>query len=151
MLEQMPSLFDGYEKKLVFSSHKRKTYEAYFEDFCKEQGKLLSEMIDLVSAREDKEAAACEVAMCMVDAVNEKYRKWGRVSVKRRTDLGFYLIYYVFPALLLKEEPEGKILADQIRDTWNREMKEKISYADYETIRTSFQDKLLGLIPLKDD
>ena len=151
MLEQMPTLFDQYEKKLVFSSHKRKTYEAYFETFCKEQGRLLSDMIDLMTAREDKEAAADEIAMCMVDAVREKYSKWGRVSVKRRTDLGFYLIYYVFPALLLKEEPEGKILADHIRDTWNREMKEKISYADYETIRASFQDKLLGLIPLKDD
>ena len=151
MLEQMPALFDQYEKKLVFSSHKRKTYEANVEAFCKEHGKLLSEMIDFISAREDKDAAADEIAMRMVDAVNEKYRKWGRVSVKRRTDLGFYLIYYVFPALLLKEEPEGKLLADHIRDIWNREMKEKISYADYETIRASFQDKLLGIITLKDD
>ena len=151
MLEQMPALFDQYEKKLVFSAHKRKTYEAYFEAFCKEHGKLLSEMNDLMSEREDKETAADEIAMCMVDAVNEKFRKWGRVSVKRRTDLGFYLIYYVFPALLLTEQPESKLLADHIRDTWNREMKEKISYADYETIRASFQDKLLGLIPLKDD
>ncbi len=151
MLEQMPSLFDQYEKKLVFSSHKRKTYEAYFEAFCKEQGKLLSEMTDLLDTREDKDTAADEIAMCMVGAVNEKYRKWGRVSAKRRTDLGFYLIYYVFPAILLTEHPDAKLLADHIRDIWNREMKEKISYADYETIRESFQDKLLGLIPLKND
>ena len=151
MLERMPSLFDQYEKKLVFSAHKRKTYEAYFEAFCKEHGKLLSEMTDFMSEREDKETAADEIAMRMVDVVNEKYRKWGHVSAKRRTDLGFYLIYYVFPALLLTEHPDAKLLADHIRDVWNREMKEKISYADYETIRQSFQDKLLGMITLKDD
>lgn len=151
MLDQIETMFDGYEKKLVFTTHKKKSYDGFLEEFRREHGHFFTEMTRLTGASDDKERTADEIAQAVIDGVNRKYRKWGRVSGRRRADLNFFLIYYVFPSLLLTGHPDAELIADHLRDTWNREMKEQISYTSYEQIRESFHDKILGLIPLKDD
>lgn len=151
MLDQIESMFDHYEEKLVFMTHKKRAYDDYLAEFRKEHGHFFQEMTELMDAAEDKDEEAEAIARVVVEAVREKYQKWGRVSARRRADLDFYLIYYVFPSLLLTGHPDAVTLADHLRDTWNEQMKEHITYTGYDEIRSSFHDKILGLIPIKDE
>lgn len=150
MLTQIGSMFDDYEKKLVFSSGKRAAYDKFLTEFREENVHFLREMTGLVEKSDEKERTADEIAKTLVDAVRTKYQKWGRISGRRKADLSFYMIYYVFPSILLTEHPDAAMLCDHIRDTWNAELKERVTYTTYEEIRSSFHEKILGLIQLPD-
>lgn len=149
MLEQVGEVFQNYQALMEFRTAKKSVYEEYMRQFQRNHGHLLREMTDYVEMAEDKERAADEVADAFLDATEKQFQKRGRISGRVKADLGFFMIYYVFPAILLTGQTEARRTADHLRDTWNRRMKEKLTYADYDTIHASFQDKLFGIIPLE--
>lgn len=63
-----------------------------------------------------------------------------------QTDLNFFMIYYVFPAILKRNHEHAKLLADTLCDTWGSRFKNsKISYTDYGTLYNAFREKVFGI------
>lgn len=144
MLENVGSMFDGMldmMKKL-----KKASYEKYMEEFRERNGHFFREMIQYVEQKEDKEAAAKEVAVVFTDAVKETFSVRGKIKARTQIDMNFFMIYYVFPAILLEESEVNDLIAGSIRDEWEAKFKDsKIQYADYDRIYGAFREKIFGI------
>lgn len=147
MLEQVETMFDGMldmMKKL-----KKASYEKHMKAFRERNGHFFTEMIQYVEEKEgmpEKEAAAREVADVFADAVQKNFSVKGKIRPRTQIDLNFFMIYYVFPALLLTEGENQELIADSIRDKWGEKFKDsKIQYADYDKIYGAFREKIFGI------
>ena len=136
MLENVGSMFDGMlgmMKKL-----KKASYESHMKEFRERNGHFFREMIRYVEQSEDREAAAKEVADVFTDAVKETFSVRGKIRGRTQVDLNFFMIYYVFPAILLD--------AGSIRDAWEAKFKDsRIQYTDYDKIYGAFREKIFGI------
>lgn len=148
MLENIAEIFD--ETYVVFEKPKRKRYEARMAEFQEKHGHYVDEMLGCIREAEDKKATAAELAEGITQAVFEdKSTKgfFGKRSIKGevQTKLNLFMIYYVFPAILLTEDENAGILCDALKESWGSSFKNsKIDYADYNTMCENFNDKLLG-------
>ena len=58
----------------------------------------------------------------------------------------FFMIYYVFPAILLSDDECAPCLCDGIRDSWNaRFANTNINYTTYNKLYSSFRNKIFGI------
>lgn len=146
MLKDIQTIFDNHKE--MMDHLKKKSYEKNMEIFVEKYGHYLTEMTDYVDAAEDKDAAAKELAVCLVDAVDTKYSKGIRKKIPSflQADLNMYMIYFVFPAILKTEHEESKRIADAICNEWRQRFKEgQIGYTDYDSIYNSFREKIFGI------
>ena len=61
-------------------------------------------------------------------------------------DLNFFMIYYVFPAILMTQSDNAKMMADTLCETWGKSFKDsKIAYTDYDSLYSSFREKIFGI------
>ena len=145
MLENVGSMFDGMldmMKKL-----KKASYESHMKGFRERNGHFFQEMIQYVEQKEDKEAAAKEVADVFTDAVKETFSVRGKIKSRTQIDMNFFMIYYVFPSILLTNSECARILADAIRDEWRGRFRDsaQIGYTTFEELCGTFQEKFLGI------
>ena len=144
MLNQVETMFDdmlNMMKKL-----KKASYEKNMKTFREKYGHFFEEMAQYTDASEDKETAAKEVAAVFTEAVNKKFSVKGKVWPRTQADLNFFMIYYVFPAVLLTESENKDLIAKSIRDEWAAKFKDSdIGYADYDKIYGGFRQKILGI------
>ena len=144
MLNQVETMFDNMldmMKKL-----KKATYEKHMKDFLDKNGHFFTEMAQHVEAAEDKDAAAKEVAVVFTEAVNKKFSVKGKIRPRTQADLNFFMIYYVFPAVLLAESEDKDLIAKNIRDEWAAKFKDSnIAYADYDKIYGGFRQEIFGI------
>ena len=99
-----------------------------------------------VADAEDKEKAAGEIAKDFADKVEQKNTVKGRINGRLQADMNFFMIYYVFPAVLMADQVNGKLTADAICREWGARFKDsKIGYADYDTIYGGFREKIFGI------
>lgn len=144
MLENVGSMFDGMldmMKKL-----KKASYEKHMKEFRERNGHFFREMVQYVEGREDRETAAKEVADVFTDAVKETFSIRGKIKARTQVDMNFFMIYYVFPAILLEESEVNDLIAGSIRDAWEAKFKDsKIQYADYDKIYNNFREKIFGI------
>ena len=76
----------------------------------------------------------------------ERYEKNGKIKGSLQADLNFFMIYYVFPAILMTQSDHAKLMADTLCETWGKSFKGgKIGYTDYETLHKSFKEKIFGI------
>lgn len=144
MLENVGSMFDGMLN--MMKKLKKASYEKNMEEFRERNGHFFQEMIQYVEQKEDKEAAAKEVADVFTDAVKETFSIRGKIKARTQIDMNFFMIYYVFPAILLEESEVNDLTAGSIRDAWEAKFKDsKIQYADYDRIYGSFREKIFGI------
>ena len=146
MLENIATMFD--DMKNMMKHLKKKNYEKNMDKFLQEYGSYLKEMTDYVSDAEDRETAAKDVAVCFVNKVEEKFASGRKNKVPQyiQADLNFFMIYYVFPAILKTEHEQCKIIADAICSEWGTRFKDsKIGYTDYDTLYNSFREKIFGI------
>ena len=145
MLQGIETIFDDLEQMLHHL--KKKSYEANTEVFVRENGFYFEEMKEYVEAAEDKDAAVDELAQCLVNAVDKKFKnKKGKISARTQMYLNCVMIYYVFPTILKLESPDAKRIADGICKVWSRTFKESdIQYTDYDTLYASFREKIFGI------
>ena len=95
---------------------------------------------------EDHDAAAGVVADAFVTTVKEAFSVNGRMKSRMQADLNFFMIYYVFPALLLTENEYADLLAKSICNLWGQTFKDsRIGYADYDKIHGAFREKIFGI------
>lgn len=144
MLEQVVIIFDGMQSML--KKLKKASYEKNMKEFRRCNGHFFQEMTDYLDKQENKEKAAEEVACVFVKAVEEGFTVKGKIKGALQADLNFFMIYYVFPAILLTEHSEAVLLADAICAAWGNTFKNsKIDYTDYDKLYSSFREKILGI------
>lgn len=146
MLDQMETMFD--DMKPLMKKLKKASYEKNMVVFINKYGHFLREMTDIMEGSEDKEASADEIAVCFADKVQAAFAspKKGKIPGYMQTDLNFFMIYYVFPALLKTEHEDARLIADHICRVWGNRFKDsKIQYTDYDTIYGAFREKIFGI------
>lgn len=147
MLNHIENIFD--EMKPMMKKLKKKNYKENMDGFLNKYGHYFHEMTALAAGAEDKEEMADEMATVFVDSVEKKFAspKKGRVDGVVQLDLNFFMIYYVFPAILLTEHEDARMIADHIRDQWSRRFKDSdIQYSDYDAIYNAFREKIFGIL-----
>ena len=143
MLYQIETMFDDMEKKT--RKLKKQKYEEIMETFMADNEAYFLEM-ETYLAKENPEAAAKEISETIVDAVKSRYEVKGKIKGTVQTDLNFFMIYYVFPAILKRGHEQAKLLADTLCETWGNSFKDsKIGYTDYDTLYNSFREKIFGI------
>lgn len=171
MLEQAGSMFDDMEGML--NRIKKKVYGERMDFFRKKNAQLLSEMTGFVEQIENqvqvenenqaeaenqnevknrdqvekRDEAAAQVAKVFADAVEARFGKRGKISGRSQMDINLFMIYFVFPAILLTESDCAVSLADAIRDEWRGRFRDsaQLDYTTYEEISGTFKEKFLGL------
>ena len=147
MLQNIEIMFD--DMKNMMKHLKKKSYEKNMEQFLREHGHYFKEMTDYVDASDDKQEAAKEIGVQLVDSVHKKYAtgKKNKIVSYVQTDLNFFMIYYVFPAILKTDHKERKLIADSICEEWgNKFVDSKIGYTDYDTLYATFREKIFGIL-----
>ena len=144
MLEDVAVMFDGMTD--MMKKLKKASYEQNMKGFRERNGHFFQEMTQYVEAAQDKEEAAKEIAVVFADSVEEAFSTRGKIKPRIQADLNFFMIYYVFPALLLTESEEKDLIAKSIRNEWAAKFKDSnIRYADYDVIYGAFREKIFGL------
>lgn len=125
---------------------KKKDYENHYNSFFEENNELFSEMFDYISARDDKKAAAEEIAVIVYDNLGRQHgNRKGKLSKSLCIDLSMYMLYYMYPAILKMDNENSTVLADALRDEWRvRSNNPSFDYASYEDIYKGFKEKLFG-------
>ena len=145
MLEQAGTMFDNMEAMMY--RLKKKAYRERMEQFREKNGAVLAQMTGFVEQGKDKDEAAAQVAKALADAVEARFAKRGKISGRSQMDINLFMIYFVFPAILLTQSEYAGLLADAVRDEWRGRFREsaQLNYTTYEEIYSTFQEKFLGL------
>lgn len=145
MLDHVETMFDNIPDML--KKLKKKTYEPNMKLFQEKNGSYLNEMTDYVRDNEDKDTAVNQIAKVLADAATNRFTgKNGKIKSRQQADLNFFMIYYVFPAILLTGSEYANQIADAICKEWGARFKDsKISYTDYDSIYNTFNEKILGI------
>lgn len=146
MLDHVEILFENMQP--MMKKLKKKTYQANMEEFLDKYGHYFREMTEITEHAEDKEKAAQQLAVGFADSVEQKFSspKKGRIENVVQLDLNFFMIYYIFPAILKTEHEDAKLIADHIRDEWSRRFRNSdIQYTDYDSIYAAFREKIFGI------
>lgn len=144
MLNQVESIFDNMVAML--KKIKKKTYEPRMEEFRKNYGHYFTEMTEYMDSREDKAQAAEDIAEAFIGAVKSYAEVKGKIGGRKQADMNFFMIYYVFPAILLTEHENAKDIADAICKKWGKTFKDSnIGYTTYEKLNNSFRNKIFGI------
>lgn len=138
MFDDMEAMMDRIKKKI---------YRERMEIFQKKNADTLKEMTGYVENAEDKEKAAAEVAAALADTVAARFGKRGKISGRSQMDINLYMIYYVFPSILLTKSECAETLADAIRDEWRGRFRDsaQMNYTTFEELCGNFQEKILGI------
>ena len=143
MLYQVEAVFEDMAQML--KSLKKKSYETNMKSFREKNNDFFFELMNWLKAG-NKEAVAQKLADSFVAGVKEKFEKNGKIKSRVQADLNFFMIYYVFPAILMTQAEEAKLFADTLCETWGKSFKDsKIGYTDYETLYDSFKEKIFGI------
>lgn len=145
MLEQAGAMFDNMEAMMY--RLKKKAYRERMEQFREKNRVVLTEMTDFAGQANDRDKAAAQVAKALADAVETRFAKRGKISGRSQMDINLFMIYFVFPAILLTQSECAVPLADAIRDEWRGRFRdsEQLGYTTYEEISSTFQEKFLGI------
>ena len=147
MLEQAGTMFDNMEAMMY--RLKKKAYKERMGEFREKNQEILAEMTELVERAEESERdeMAAQTAKAFADAVEARFAKRGKISGRSQMDINLFMIYFVFPAILLTQSEYAGLLADAVRDEWRGRFRDsaQINYTTYEEIYSTFQEKFLVL------
>lgn len=145
MLNQVESMFDNM--LIMMKKLKKASYEKNMNTFRETYGHYFEEMVQYVEGSQDQESAAKEIAVVFTDAVKKKFSIKGKIRSRTQADMNFFMIYYVFPAVLLMESETKDLIAGSIRDEWASKFEDSnISYTNYDKIYGGFREKIFGIL-----
>jgi len=146
MLDHVETVFENM--KPMMKKLKKVSYKQNMEAFVEDYGHYFREMTELTEKAENKNEKAKEIAKVFAESVEHEFAssKNGRISGPLQLDLNFFMIYYVFPAILMTEHEDAVLIADQIRGEWGNRFKDsKIQYTDYDSLYGAFREKIFGI------
>ncbi len=150
MLDTAAEMFENMSE--MMRKLKKLSYEKNMKVFREKYGHYIDEMLAACDGSEEKEAAAKEASSAFTASVQKTYAKCGKLIKKERiegrtqADLNFFMIYYVFPAILLSESESKDLLADTLCKQWNAAFGQGIGYTTYDKIHDNFREKIFGII-----
>ena len=116
------------------------------ENFREKNECFFQKMAQYVEEEENKEEAAKEAAEILASAVEKRFSAKGRIKPYKQADVNLFMIYYVFPTILLMESEYSDLIAGSIRDLWKSRFRDSnIEYTTYDELYNSFQEKILGI------
>ena len=143
MLQQVEAVFEDMAPML--KGLKKKTYEANMKAFREKNNDFFFSMMDQLKIG-NKEAIAKHLSNSFVAAVKQIFEKRGKIKGNLQMDLNFFMIYYVFPAILMTQSDDAKLMADTLCETWGNSFKDsKIGYTEYDKLYESFKEKIFGI------
>ena len=143
MLQQVETIFENMAPML--KGLKKKNYEANMKAFREKNNDFFFSMMDQLKVG-NKEVIAKHLSNSFVAAVKQIFEKKGKIKGSLQMDLNFFMIYYVFPAILMTQSDDAKLMADTLCETWGNSFKDsKIGYTDYDKLYESFKEKIFGL------
>ena len=143
MLQQVEVIFENMAPML--KGLKKKSYEVNMKAFREKNNEFFFGLMDQLKIG-NKEAIAKHLSNSFVAAVKQIFEKNGKIKGSLQMDLNFFMIYYVFPSILLTHSDNAKLMADTLCETWGNSFKDgKIGYTDYDTLYESFKEKIFGL------
>ena len=144
MLENVEEIFT--DLKLMLRKLKKASYEENMTRFRQEQGHFIDEMIGYVKSSEDEQTAINEVAEAFSKGIFDAFNVNGKINGRKQADMNFFMIYYVFPAILLTDEECADRLCNGIKEKWNATFEDtNISYTTYDKLYGAFREKIFGL------
>ena len=144
MLQQVEAVFEDMAPML--KGLKKKNYEANMKAFREKNNEFFFGMVEQLNF-ENKEAVARHLSNSFVNAVKQIFEKRGKIKGRVQMDLNFFMIYYVFPSILMTQNDNAKLMADTLCETWGKSFKDsKIGYTDYDTLYESFKEKIFGIL-----
>jgi hypothetical protein len=144
MLEHVEVMFDGMSD--MMKKLKKASYEKNMKEFREKNDHFLIEMVSYVEHDGNHEKAADDIAESFVQQVKNAFSVGGRMKSRMQADLNFFMIYYVFPALLLTDHEYADLVAKKICALWGSTFRDsKIGYADYNRIYSGFREKIFGI------
>lgn len=144
MLDHMEQMFSTMPEML--KRLKKDTYERNMKEFRNRHGHYFLEIVQYVEESPDQQAAARELGEHFASTIWNTYQKRGKMAGRTQADLDFFMIYYVFPALLMTEHECAHVAADELCAAWRRQFKgSNISYTTYEDLLGGFRNKILGI------
>ena len=143
MLQQVETIFSNMDSML--KGLKKKTYEANMKAFREENNEFFFQLMDQLKVG-NKEVIAQHLSNSFVAAVKQLFEKGGKIKGRVQMDLNFFMIYYVFPSMLMTQSDDAKLMADTLCETWGNSFKDaKIGYTDYDKLLESFKEKIFGI------
>ena len=133
-------IFEGLEPFSKIST--KKEYENRMNTFLSERYVYLKDLVgaaDVLAASEE-----------FCDGVHEEFKKFGKVRLGNLMNLNYFLIYYIFPAILKNEGERATAICDALKNVWNSRFKCNINYTDYDSLMAGFQNRILG-VPVGND
>ncbi len=144
MPEHSEQVFKDLEQML--RKLKKPTYEANMEKFRAEQGEFIDQMVQYVKNSEDTDDAIKKISNAFADDVFKAFSVKGRIGGRMQADMNFFMIYYVFPAILLTKADCAQGLCDGLRDAWNSRFRNtRINYTSYDRLYETFRNKIFGI------
>ncbi len=144
MLDHVEAIFD--DMTIMMKKLKKPTYKKNMDEFCKNHGHFFCEMVEYVEKEDNHEEASKKIAEIFTDRVYKCFSKKGKIKGCTQADLNFFMIYYVFPAILMKKSEYVDLVAEGICKEWGTKFKDSsIRYADYDKIYNSFRGKIFGI------
>ena len=146
MLNGVSSIFDNMPEML--KRLKKKSYEKNFAAFEESFSQYRLEMTTYMTKASDKEKMAQELAAAFADDVEAKFKEGAKNKIKntKLTDINFFMIYYLFPAILKTEHENADLMAEAVCAEWaSRYNNAPQGYADYDTLYGSFKEKIFGI------
>ena len=68
------------------------------------------------------------------------------IKGRMQADINLFMIYYVFPAILLTGDEEADRLCTGMKEAWNARFSDtNISYTTYDKLYDSFNEKIFGM------
>lgn len=143
MLETLSHMFQDMD--FLLQGLNKKSYQANMENYIEKYNEYFDEIYKYVGEAEDKSRAADIVAEKLCNQVMEAYAKKGKLGKSTLMNLNFTMVYYVFPALLLRQEDNSKLIVKSLRDGWNKFFKENINYTTYDELLAGFKSSIFGV------
>jgi len=143
-LENVEEIFT--DLKLMLGKLGKASYEKNMVKFRQEHGHFIDEMIGYIKTAEDESSAINEVAATFVNGISEAFSVNGKIKGRQQADMNLYMIYYVFPAILLTDEECADKLCTGIKEKWNATFADtNISYTTYDKLYEAFREKIFGM------
>lgn len=144
MFENFYEMFD--RELVIFRKAKKKTYEERMTAFRAEHGHYIDEILMAVAEADDKQAKALECGSLIAESVFDHFAWHGKISTAKRSDLTLFMIYYVFPGILMTENENAKTACDGLLVRWSEKFKcPNMGYTTYDELLGGFSDKIFGL------
>ena len=143
MLQRVEAMFEDMAPML--KGLKKKNYETNMKAFREKNNEFFFQLMDQLKAG-NKEIIAQHLSNSFVSAVKQIFEKRGKIKGNVQMDLNFFMIYYVFPAILMTQSDDAKLMADTLCETWGKSFKDaKIGYTDYDKLYESSKEKIFGI------